>query len=192
MTVQADYTIKPACCPNAEKTGTKTLTTKTPMGCIDLSFTDSGWTATLTLCGTLKALPAVKSGPGSVSPSSLLWSQQDIWDAQSIHVSADSSATGGQTIAVGFPTEYDLTASAKITGYGQTFQSATYTFHSVLGNPSFERSYEIQPNVQAPGSTSSSVASSPSHASRAPGIAPMASMVILVAAAILLRRRELE
>lgn len=161
LTLTVHYVIKPACCPNQHREGTQTLTLQTPLACIYPKITDGGWTVTVTLCGRLRAMPQVESGPGSVTPTILDWTPQSGWNPQSVYVQSYSDAQPGQRLTVVMPTEYDFTIQVRVEGYVQTYDSSTYAFDRNPGAPMSRRSFPIESTPSSPPASSPAPASTP-------------------------------
>lgn len=138
LTIQADYTIQPTCCPGEAAQGQHTFSVETPLACIAPFYTTAGWKLTIDLCGVLVAKP-LGQGAATASPARLQW--QTDWNPQVVHVASDAGAGG--VLHVGAPTSYDFTVNAKIEGYGQTMQSASKDFKDNAGTPSLDGAYQI-------------------------------------------------
>jgi hypothetical protein len=163
-TVRLDYAIKPSCCPQRQLEGTTTLSPPTPLGCQDLSYTKDGWTITLTLCGKLTARPTI-TGPATTTPSHLDYAD---WAAADLRVDAASYANDDAAINIQVISSYELTISAKITGWGQTYQSDEYQVHDVQADQVLQAAYTV--HAAAPIATTSSTPTVSTPASPMPTI----------------------
>ncbi|MBI4392267.1 MAG: hypothetical protein HY556_00515 [Euryarchaeota archaeon] len=141
LTFTADYSIHPACCPRGAIDSTKTLPETTPIGCHDTSFTDSGWTITLTLCGTLRATPSATLG--IVTPRALQWDSN--WDAKTLNISTEANAEDRQVVNLTVPTFYDFSVRAKVSGYGASWQSPTLVVDAIPSDHEIQEHYIVTP-----------------------------------------------